>query len=143
MLQLAPKTMHSGSMQYSMVNEEMQKDGNQTHSVHRNDQNASHSLIRADTTQHARGHLMSNEDLLRVNQVSGDGPEFFAAAMASENAPIEDEHSRIMATSNALVQGGVNEDRILADSLALEAQASATGSVTHGYNLAIKHSKSA
>ena len=93
----------------------------------------------------AMGHIMSNEDLLRVdNPASGVVTEIFGAAMASENAPIEDENSRIVATSNALVQGEVNEDRIAAgDSLALEAQASATESATNGYNLAIKHSKSA
>ena len=108
-------------------------------------QNNSHNLERADTMQQARGHQMSNEDLLRVdNPASGVGAEFFGAAMASENAPIEDENSRIMATSNALVQGDINEDKIAAgDSLALEAQASATGSATNGFNLAIKHSKSA
>ena len=108
-------------------------------------QNNSHTLERADTLKQARGHIMSNEDLLRVdNPASGVGTEFFGAAMASENAPIEDENSRIVATSHALVQGEVNEDRIAAgDSLALEAQASATESATNGYNLAIKHSKSA
>ena len=108
-------------------------------------QNDSHNLARAVTMQQARGHLVSNEDLLRVdNPASGVGAEFFGTAIASENAPIEDENSRIMATSNALVQGDINEDKIAAgDSLALEVQASATGSASNGYNLAIKHSKSA
>ena len=86
--------------------------------------------MRAETLQQTRGHLMSEEDLLRAG-TRGDNPglggvhAFVGTAAASENAPVEDENSRIMANSNHLVHGDAGKDGVAADALAIGVQASA------------------